>query len=81
MNYLKEKDKIPQYFDIKNLNSEITITLNKAKYNHKTVKKYIFLFVNQKFDIDSKNKNDIIQSIKILKKQNGLHLEFVIKNK
>ena len=54
------------YFDMKNINPNIKIEDNTAKYNVSNVSEHVFLFVNPIFDIDSSNKNTILWTIKLL---------------
>ena len=54
------------YFDMKNINPNIKIEDNTARYNVSNVSEHVFLFVNPIFDIDSSNKNTILWTIKLL---------------
>ena len=62
---LEEDWKKKVFFDMKNLNNNIKIDNNYAKFCAQTVTEHVFLFINPIYDINYKEKNIIKWSIKL----------------
>ena len=61
----KDDNLIKVYFDLKNLNTNIKINNNIAKFCSQTITEHIFLFVNPIYDINTKEKKIIKWTIKL----------------